>query len=223
MQLELDHFFVCVAPDAVEAEVLKAFGLTEGIRRVHQGQGTANVCFFFDNAYLELLWLNDIHEIQSYPVIPMGLWQRCCWRDTQACPFGIAFRLGNLAAKDLPFSSWDYYAPFLPDGASIPIATNSNYLSEPLIFISPGNQKPSSYPLERRPPLVHKAKLHQVTGLNVILPGEGDFSVEVTTVSQIGIVQFSRGDRYHLEVQFDCGKENKSQSFAPDIPISICW
>lgn len=55
MDLELDHIFVCVKPNAPEAIALNNFGLHEGRRRTHQGQGTVNVCFFFQNAYLELL------------------------------------------------------------------------------------------------------------------------------------------------------------------------
>jgi len=36
----------------------------------HQGQGTANACAFFDNAYLELLWRHDDDDLQSEVVRP---------------------------------------------------------------------------------------------------------------------------------------------------------
>jgi hypothetical protein len=37
MTLELDHVFICVAPNAPAAEQLVTFGLTEGSANVHLG------------------------------------------------------------------------------------------------------------------------------------------------------------------------------------------
>lgn len=54
--LALDHLFVFVEPGAPERAALERAGLRESFRRRHPGQRTANVCFCFDNAYLELLW-----------------------------------------------------------------------------------------------------------------------------------------------------------------------
>jgi hypothetical protein len=121
MQLKLDHLFICVQPEAPEAEHIKEFGLIEGRRRPHPGQGTTNVCFFFQNAYLELLWLCNAEESKSPIVRPTGLWERCRWRETQACPFGIAFRRVASDSLELPFSTWNYYAPFLQSGSAIAI------------------------------------------------------------------------------------------------------
>lgn len=223
MQLELDHIFVCVQPEAPEAEFLKTFGLIEGNRRIHPGQGTANACFFFHNAYLELLWLNDIHEIQSPVVSPTGLWNRCCWLETQACPFGIAFRKATPGLLEIPFSTWDYNAPYLRPGASIPILTNSDNLSEPLIFISPSAQSPANYPPERQRPLVHKLGFKEITALRVILPGNKNLSPEVKMLMDLGLVQFARGNCYHLEIEFDHRHQDKVQNYEPTLPISIKW
>jgi len=62
MRFELDHLFVCTAP---EAEKLVALGLHEGPPNRHPGQGTANRRFAFANAMIELLWVSDAHEAQS--------------------------------------------------------------------------------------------------------------------------------------------------------------
>lgn len=222
MQLELDHLFICTEPEAPEAEALKAFGLVEGIRRPHSGQGTANVCFFFENAYLELLWMRDRDEIQSNGVRPTGLWERCCWRETGACPFGIGLRITS-SGGGLPFSIWDYNAPFLPSGVSILVATNSLNVSEPLIFISPSTQKPASYPPEKRPPLIHQPELKEITAARITLPEPGDFSFEVTALNELGFVQFIRGDSYHLEIEFDRNKEGCQCDFTTILPLSIQW
>jgi Glyoxalase-like domain len=222
MQLELDHIFVCVDPEAPEAQLLKDFGLTEGGRRIHRGQGTTNVCFFFHNAYLELLWLFDEDEIQSPTVRRMGLWERCRWKETQACPFGIAFRKApNLL--NLPFSTWDYQAPYRPPEAPIQTATNSQNVSEPLIFISPAKQKPADSNLGDRQVLVHKFGLNEITGVRVSLAGNQDFSREINDVNGLGTVTFLQEDFYHLEIEFDNAKSGNSHSFRDVLPLSIKW
>ncbi|MBD2681815.1 MULTISPECIES: VOC family protein [Nostoc] len=223
MQLELDHIFVCVEPEAPPADLLTAFGLTEGNRRIHQGQGSANVCFFFENAYLELLWLFNINEAQSALVRPTGLWERCRWQETEACPFGISFRSTASDSREIPFPTWDYYAKYLPPQASIPIATNSDNLSEPLIFISPTTKKPTDYALERQLPLVNKIGFKEITALQVTLPSTQKFSAEVRTLIDLGLVQFSQGDFYQLEIEFDNAKEGKSQDFGSQLPILFRW
>jgi hypothetical protein len=48
-RLEIDHLFVFIEPDGPEIEALRRLGLVETYRRAHPGQGTANVCFAFDN------------------------------------------------------------------------------------------------------------------------------------------------------------------------------
>jgi hypothetical protein len=59
MTVELDHVFVCTALDALEADLLVAFGLAEGTLNTHPDQGTANRRFYFRNAMLELVWVRD--------------------------------------------------------------------------------------------------------------------------------------------------------------------
>ncbi len=72
MSLEVDHVFIC-PEDALGAErALADFGQQFGRRGVHRGQGTANACALFDNAYLELLWRHDDDELQSEAVRPLA-------------------------------------------------------------------------------------------------------------------------------------------------------
>jgi len=92
MSLSLDHVFIC-PEDVSEAEsALTRFGLQFGRRGFHRGQGTANACVFFDNAYLELLWGHDDNELRSEAVRQIALWERVRWRETGASPLGIALR-----------------------------------------------------------------------------------------------------------------------------------
>ena len=46
MNLELDHVFILVKPEARVANLLIAKGFEEGTRNIHPGQGTSNRRFF---------------------------------------------------------------------------------------------------------------------------------------------------------------------------------
>jgi hypothetical protein len=81
MSLRLHHVFAFVAPQPPAPP-----GLIESYRRAHPGQGTANVCYLFGEAYLELLWETDRAEITSPAIARTGLAERARWRDTGGCP-----------------------------------------------------------------------------------------------------------------------------------------
>jgi hypothetical protein len=76
MPVELDHVFICVSQGAPEADYLTHFGLIEGAANVHPGQGTANRRFFFRNAMLELLWVENPDEARNAQTAPTMLWER---------------------------------------------------------------------------------------------------------------------------------------------------
>jgi hypothetical protein len=143
--LELDHVFLCtVAPEADEI-ILAEFGLRFTERRIHKGQGTANVCALFENAFLQLLYADDMKVLRSDLVKPLGLRERIRWGETNACPIGICFRVAteNLAAESWPFATWEYKANFLPSGVIIPVATPRYVFNESLVFLSHQAHKPS--------------------------------------------------------------------------------
>ena len=47
MNLELDHVFILVEPEAIVADLLVKQGFQEGTRNKHPGQGTSNRRFYF--------------------------------------------------------------------------------------------------------------------------------------------------------------------------------
>ncbi len=129
----LDHLFVFCDRDAPEQKALAAHGMAVGVRRQHRGQGTANACIGFANAYLELLWLDDEAGSRDPHVKPLGLQERSRWRETGASPFGVCVR-PTTAGAEPPFVAWDYRPAWLPPGMSLPMACNSGVLGEPLLF-----------------------------------------------------------------------------------------
>ena len=131
---ELDHVIVFCDVGAPEADALPARGMHEGPRNEHPGQGTANRRFFFQNAHLEFLWVEQPAEAQSDAVRPTGLWER--WsRRAQDCPVGLVFRPGGHSATPA-ISSWTYAPRYFPKGYSIEVARDIPP-NEPLLFYLP--------------------------------------------------------------------------------------
>jgi hypothetical protein len=134
-EYEIDHVFICTSAGGSEADQLVAFGLTEGSRNHHPGQGTANRRFFFENAMLELLWVEDGEEVRSEAVRRLALWERWSQRNLGASPFGICYRPQRDAAEPAPFESWIYRPPYMP--IAIAVSTASADPRLPLLFYLP--------------------------------------------------------------------------------------
>lgn len=142
--LELDHIFVFVDPAETKPggrvfERLSSFGLRSSFERRHVGQGTANLCYAFDNAYLELLFVADEDELKASPLNRAWVAARSSWRQTGASPFGIACR------GALPGESWAYRNPDFPPSVSIDISAESSDAATPFLFSSPGKASPSAW------------------------------------------------------------------------------
>ncbi len=146
--MELDHFFILTTPSAPEIRRLEAIGLTPTYRREHVGQGTANVCYCFENAFLEVLWVRSETEARSPAVARMQLAERADWRTSRTSPFGIAWRGETRGASTIP--TWQCLPPYLPAGVAIDVATDSDDLAQPLMFTFPGSRAPREWPASRR-------------------------------------------------------------------------
>jgi len=190
MAVHLDHVFVFTAPGAPEAAALTAAGLRESFRRAHPGQGTANVCYCFDNAYLELLWADDGAGPAAPAAARTGLGVRADWRRSGASPFGIAVR----GAGPLPFATWDYAAPFLPDGATIPVALDSDDPRQPFLFRSPGNARPADWTDGRAGPRQRAAGLTGIAGVHLDLPPGLAPAPALTALAAAGLIALGTAD-----------------------------
>ena len=219
--LELDHVFVCAPLANADSAVLENAGLCCGMNRIHSGQGTANANFYFDNAYLELLWLRDESEVRSGVVAPLVLRERLKWHDTEACPFGVAFRTRDLSAA-ARFSTWEYAAPFSPPGTAIQIVTPRESGQEPLVFLSLASMAPKDYPPEQNVRLQQKGKRRWLKKVHIRTP-TGRFSPSLGRAIETGLLSIQRGETYHMELEFETVPECETLDFRPALPLSIRW
>lgn len=113
-----------------EAEALMDIGLLEGTRNTHPGQGTANRRFFFDGAFIELLWVSNPVEAQSPLTAPTKLGARWAGRKHGLCPFGIAFSPTAAEVPEPPFSAWAYRPQYLPPSKPFILPRTPHFTSQ---------------------------------------------------------------------------------------------
>jgi hypothetical protein len=218
-QFELDHLFIWAAPGAPEAERLIAFGLVEGGRNVHPGQGTANRRFFFHNAMLELLWVCDAAEVQGEAIRRTQLWERWRGRTQGASPFGICLRPARPDLEGLPFPAWEYRPPYLPAPLAIHVG-DGTALAEPwwfyLSFVRRGDAARG-----RPQPVQHPAGLREVTRLRVAGPWAERPSPVAEAVRRTGVVTFAAEPEHLLEVGFDHEEQGRRVDFRPVLPLIL--
>jgi hypothetical protein len=134
--MDIDHIFIFTDSKGKAADQLVSFGLTEGSGRIHKGQGTTNRKFYFENFFLEILWVHDENEIKSDLVKPTGLWQRANYQTNNFSPFGLC--LVNTNETDSLFEKSLKYQPnYFPSGLFIDILTNENQPELPWTFRLP--------------------------------------------------------------------------------------
>jgi Glyoxalase-like domain len=222
MAFELDHLFICTDIGASEADKLVACGFVEGRSNIHQGQGTANRCFFFDNAMLEFLWVHNPAEAKSAPIQRTRLWER--WFERyHGCPVGICLRPTADSGNTVAFPNWAYRPPYLPETMSIAVGTNSDILTEPMLFQTPFGKRPDRYPAEKLQPLDHQIGVREITRVELIRPVENSPSPELQAVLDTNQIKLRLGSEYYIELGFDREVHGQQADFRPGLPLIVSW
>ncbi|MDC8760520.1 VOC family protein [Janthinobacterium fluminis] len=215
--MEIDHIFIRVRRGAPEAEALRQFGLAEGSANVHTGQGTANRRFFFHNAFIELLWLDDAAQAQSELTRPTMLFERLGGDAPRVSPFGLCFRPSAPGDKAAPFPSWPYRPVYLPPGLAVDIAAAP--LSEPMWFFLSFGARPDAAAPTRRQPLLHRAGLREITSLRLTAPAAGAPSAAAVAAG----IETREGAAHLLEIGFDGEGAGRAHDFRPALPLLLRW
>jgi Glyoxalase-like domain len=212
--MEVDHIFIFSDKQGKEAEELIDFGFTEGSSRVHAGQGTTNRKFYFENFFLEILWVINESEIKSDLVAPTRLWERSNFVENGISPFGLC--LVNTEDTDILFeNSLKYQPDYFPKGLEIEILTNekTNYL--PWTFRLPfkGEKKKTTEPI------IHKNGISSLTKVEFGIPvsDQNDYLLNFQGEKSIS---FNQNSSHNLILIFDNNKRNKTKIF-DTLPLII--
>lgn len=209
--MQIDHIFIFSNSSGSEADELVNFGLTEGSSRVHPGQGTTNRKFYFENFFLEILWVHRPPEIQNNRTKPTKLWERSNFEHNEYSPFGLC--LVNDAHSEQIFTNPSTYQPeYFPEGKTIDFITQPQL---PWIFRLPfkGQKKATNEPLD------HPRKLKKLTKATFRTPTVNELTESLRKLS-IGTINFLTSDKYGLILEFD--NENSKQEIRfQKLPLTI--
>ena len=194
--LQLDHVFLFVDADGDEIQRMTRLGFIENSRRAHTGQGTANAIYCFDNAYLELLWIDDTTAVERPPASKARLGERARWREHGGSPFGLAWR-ADPPDSPFPFPCWDYAGPAFPAGMTIPVADSSDDLQQPFLFLSPGDKAPKGWTDERAGTRQRPAGYADMEGLRLELPAGTAPSDDLLSLADAGLIELVTGAAAH--------------------------
>lgn len=206
--MESDHIFIFSNKKGIEANDLVEFGFTEGSSRVHPGQGTTNRKFYFENFFLEILWVVSEKEIQSEVTAKTKLWERSQFQKNQHSRFGLC--LVNSESTDELFQQSEVYQPdYFPKGMSIDIITNKENPRLPWTFRLPyrGKKKVHSEPSE------HQNGIQSLTKAVFEYPMKQGDTVYTQYFKGSKSIEFINRSSTLLILEFDNNRQGKSKEF----------
>ncbi|MGK7904539.1 MAG: VOC family protein [Hormoscilla sp.] len=223
--LELDHILVWVQPEAPEAQILTELGLQRSGYGEHAGQGTASYFFFFENSYLELIWINDERAARDNTArTGIDFCHRSRWRETGASPFGIGWHRLTPTIEELALFPVKYSAEWMAPESYLEFSNNFKQATEPLYFVVPeyisvtqNRQNPEKFMPELSD--THPLGVKKVTSVQITLGQEGELSPIASELSRHTPVAIEPGDRPLLELTFDGGSQGKTLDARPTLPI----
>jgi len=193
---ELDHLFVWTSEGAPEAELLIDAGLIEGTPNTHPGQGTSNRRFFFENGFLELIWVHSRKEVESERTRDLHFLERWSGRNSGSCPFGFIFRPDGPEERPPPFATWEYHPAYLPENLAILVGKNAERLDEPMLFCMPFGMRPDIR-LQGNPELLNRREIKE---LHFSWPGSEETSEVMKAAVNARLINIKESSQFMVEV-----------------------
>jgi hypothetical protein len=218
-RVELDHVFIVVTPGAAsEIAALRAAGLNIPSEkpRKHEGQGTASIAAYFENAYLELIWVDSTVSVNP-ELARTAQWFRdaSAWRTNRHSPFGLGLRRlpGDTAALPVPVER--EAASWLRPGEAYELLRQAADTMAADLFVVPASTAVPSWiarAREREPALwqhprggreithlrFHGLAQQQPAALRVVRPLRVEVAEAPAALLELEIDKAARGERVDL-------------------------
>lgn len=212
--MEVDHIIIFSNDKGTEADELVKFGLTEGSNRVHPGQGTRNRKFYFENFFLEIVWVYNESEARSKVAAPTRLWERANHRLNGSSPFGLCL-VNAPDTNDLFETCLQYRPGYVAAGSSFDIITNQEHPYLPWTCRLPSSGKHT----------VGESKNHQlgVKKLTHLKFGirKSDYQNRFTDLlGRESIISFRNAENHNLTLEFDHKQRNSIKKLST-MPLVI--
>lgn len=206
--MNVDHVFI-FSNKGREADDLVEFGLIEGSGRVHPGLGTANRRFFFDNFYLEILWVENEAEAKSEYASPLKLWERSTFNDNDYSRYGLCFE-NEIDSDPLFKNSLKFQPEYYPKGKFLEVFPHKDEPYFPWIFRLPI----SSVKKHLNEPTQHDSL--GIKKLTKVIFGLKTTELEsgiIVKIQNNSDVEFNIAKENSLILTFDDGEQKKYMKF----------
>ena len=225
--LEVDHIFICTTKDAESISVLQELGLHCSNQAVqHFKQGTASKIIFFENTYLELIWIEDKHLVEQQSVhTGVHTLIRLHGQHTRASPFGVGLRR-KFNHGNLRFHSNLYWSEWMRSQMSISFAAeNLVNQEEPFCFMIPDSIALTAWldpSLTAHQKLIsHPLGVKKLTSVKITINSDKHLTDAISLLSTHSAVAIERGESPLLELTFDEGIREKNLDARPILPILL--
>lgn len=226
-RFEVDHVFFFSQAQAPELAAFEEAGfLPHSYTNTHDDQGTAGRYIYFDNVYLELLWVAD-EEIAAANEkrCDTDMNARQGWPQREGVsPIGIGIR-DHRYADAPPAREHKYKADWMGSGDDyLGVFTPEYRMNEPWVFrMPPGWTVPAreEFGERDRPFLEHPNGARELTNVVFTVVGENRLSKGLRELASDGKFSFTKGEEPFVEMTFDGGAQGETADFRPGIPLLI--
>jgi hypothetical protein len=224
--LEVDHLFICASGEAA-LSVLRDIGLrcpNYTVRRVDKG--TASRLVLFENAYLELICIEDEQvAAQASRQTGIDMLGRSHWQHTRFSPFGVGLRC-KVDAANLTTHSKRSRAKQIQRDPSIHFASDNRVnTAEPLCFVIPNYIALTQW-LDRTSDahqylLAHPLGVKRLTDIKITIDSARDLTPTVSMLSHSNLVEIEQGTAPLLELVFDEEGQGQRLDLRPSLPVLL--
>ncbi|MCC5624717.1 VOC family protein [Nostoc sp. CHAB 5715] len=225
--LEVDHIFVCTTKGAESVSVLEELGLYCSNQLVqHVKQGTASKIIFFENTFLELIWIEDKHLVeQQSELIDVHTLMRVREQHTEASPFGIGLRRKSDESKLMSHSTSDWVEWMRGQMYISFAAENLANQEEPFCFVIPDCIALTTW-LDRsltahQRLISHPLGIRKLTSVKIIINSDKNLTDAMSVLCTHSAVAIEQGGSPLLELTFDEGIREKHLDARPILPILL--
>jgi len=222
-QLQFDHVWIMVSPNAPERAALEraGFQIAKDVNR-HDGQGTASITAEFENSYLELMWPDSTVNVEpGLERAVQKFQQRMKWRSSGWCPIGVGFRQITPSNVALPFPTWSWTAEWMPKGSAMIMLTPRDDTRSPALFIEPRTLTDSGEQAQRASLYHHPIGARRITSILLVSAKKYQPIAALIYLQKQHLLSITQGDEWLLELTFDGGVKKKLKDLRPDLPLVI--
>ncbi|MEM9212776.1 MAG: hypothetical protein AAGD25_00235 [Cyanobacteria bacterium P01_F01_bin.150] len=224
--LEIDHIFICVdaEPDPGAFARLGLICSDQVVRR--EQQGIASRLVFFNNVYLEFVWVEDAEQAEIYAMRSgIDYLSRAQWKVSQYCPLGVALRHCNVNDPDPDLNVFNHTSN-VADGVIRLEASNLVAQWEPFCYIIPSAIALTTLFARSRTMqgqlTNHALGIQRLTHAHMSMEHEGPLTPPMSMLEKVGIVELTQNQQFELILTFDQHRQGRCLDLVSlDIPVIL--